>query len=63
MNGYISERFDDFSLKFGISYFVHSADYTRFLDIQQGINFAIKEEFEREGIEMAFPTSTVYIKK
>jgi small-conductance mechanosensitive channel len=56
-------EFGDFALKFGISYFVQSADYTRFCDIQQQINFAIMEEFEREGIEMAYPTSTVYVKR
>jgi len=41
---------------------VTAADYTAYLDTQQSINFAIKEAFEREGIEMAFPTSTVYVK-
>ncbi len=25
------------------------------------INFAIKEAFEKEGIEMAFPTQTIFI--
>ena len=63
MNASTSAEFGDFALKFGISYFVQSADYTRFCDIQQQINFAIMEEFEREGIEMAYPTSTVYVKK
>ena len=28
-----------------------------------GINFAIKEAFEKQGIEMAYPTSTVYVKQ
>jgi small-conductance mechanosensitive channel len=42
---------------------VNSADYATYLDTQQNINFAIKEAFDREGIEMAFPTSTVYVKK
>jgi small-conductance mechanosensitive channel len=56
-------EFGDFALKFLISYYVTIADYGTYLDIQQSINLAIKEAFEREGIEMAFPTSTVYIKK
>jgi small-conductance mechanosensitive channel len=56
-------EFGDCSLKFDISYYVNSADYTQYLEIQQKINFAIKEAFERAVIEMAFPTSTVYIKK
>jgi small-conductance mechanosensitive channel len=55
-------EFGDFALKFQISYYVKVADMGVYLDIQQSINFAIKDAFEREGIEMAFPTSTVYLK-
>jgi small-conductance mechanosensitive channel len=56
-------EFGDFALKFLISYYVTIADYKAYLDTQQNINFAIKDAFEREGIEMAYPTSTVYLKK
>jgi small-conductance mechanosensitive channel len=56
-------EFGESSLKFDISYYVNSADYTKYLEIREKINFAIIEAFEQEGIEMAFPTSTVYIKK
>jgi len=56
-------EFGDFALKFLISHYVTVADYTAYLDTQQSINYAIKEAFDREGIEMAFPTSTVYVKK
>jgi small-conductance mechanosensitive channel len=56
-------EFGDFSLKVLVSYYVTVADYCAYLDAQQSINFAIKEAFEREGIEMAYPTSTVYVKK
>jgi small-conductance mechanosensitive channel len=56
-------EFGDFSLKFLVIYYVNSADYGEYLDTQQKINFAIKEGFEHEGIEMAFPTSTIYVKK
>jgi Small-conductance mechanosensitive channel len=56
-------EFGDFALKFLVSYYVKVADYGVYLDIQQSINFAIKDAFEREGIEMALPTSTVYVKR
>ncbi len=56
-------EFGDFALKFLISYYVTVADYTAYLDAQQSINFAIKDAFDKEGIEMAFPTSTVIVKK
>jgi small-conductance mechanosensitive channel len=38
-------------------------DYVKHLDIQQAINFAIKEAFEHEGIELAFPTQTIFLQK
>jgi len=56
-------EFGDFSLKFLVIYYVNSSDWGKYLDTQERINFAIKEAFEREGIEMAFPTSTIYVKR
>ncbi len=56
-------EFGDFSLKFLIIYYVNSSDWGKYLDTQERINYAIKEAFERESIEMAFPTNTVYLKK
>ncbi len=50
-------------MKFEIVYFVESSDYKEYLDIQQYVNLGIKEAFEREGIEFAYPTSTVYLRK
>jgi len=55
-------EFGDFSLKFLIVYYVNSSDWGEYLDTQQYINLGIKEAFERQGIEMAFPTSTVFLK-
>ncbi len=55
-------EFGDFALKFLVSYYVTVPDYGAYLDTQQTINFAIKEAFDREGIEMAYPTSMVYVK-
>jgi small-conductance mechanosensitive channel len=56
-------EFGDFALKFLVSYYVKVADYGVYLDTQQAINFAIKDAFDKEGIEMAYPTSTVYVKQ
>ncbi|MCW4006260.1 MAG: mechanosensitive ion channel family protein [Candidatus Bathyarchaeota archaeon] len=56
-------EFADYSLKYLVIYYVNSSDYGTYLDTQEKINLAIKEAFECEGIEMAFPTSTVYINK
>ena len=54
-------EFGDFSLKFETVYYVQVADYTKYMDVQQSIYFDIKEAFEKEGIEMAFPTHTVHL--
>lgn len=55
--------FGDFSLNFEVVYFVKTGDYNVYMDIQQAINLEIKQEFEKEGIEMAFPTQTLYVNK
>jgi len=55
--------YGDFSLDFEVVYYVLSSDYNKYMDIQQEINFAIREEFEKRGIEFAYPTQTLFIEK
>jgi len=55
--------FGDFSLNFEVVYFVLNREYGTYMDIQQAINFAIKDAFEKEKIEMAFPTQTIHVEK
>jgi len=50
-----------FSLNFEIVYLLNSPDYVKYLDTQQTINYAIKEAFEKEKIELAFPTQTILV--
>ena len=56
-------EFGDFSLNFNIVYYLKTKDYAKYMDTQQEINFAIREAFEKEGIEMAFPTQTIFLNK
>jgi small-conductance mechanosensitive channel len=56
-------EFGDFSLNFDIVYYLKTKDYEKYKDAQQEINFKIKEAFEKEGIEMAFPTQTIFLNK
>ncbi|MDR1993776.1 MAG: mechanosensitive ion channel family protein [Nitrososphaerota archaeon] len=56
-------EFGEYSLKFFISYFVNATDYGSYLAVQQQINLAIRDTFEREGIEMAYLKNVTYIKK
>ncbi|MCK4918523.1 MAG: mechanosensitive ion channel family protein [Candidatus Pacebacteria bacterium] len=55
-------RFDDSALNFDIVYYMETDDYKKYMDIQQEINFQILEKFEKEGIEMAYPTQVLYQK-
>jgi small-conductance mechanosensitive channel len=52
-----------FSLDIEVVYYVLSPDYNTYMDIQQEINFRIMEAFEREGIEFAYPTQTLFLEK
>lgn len=54
-------KFGASSLDFETVYYVRSADYTRYADIQQEINFRIHEAFEAEGIEFAYPTQKLWL--
>lgn len=55
------KNFGDFSLNFETVYYVSSADYVLYMDIQQKINLRIAEEFENMGVEFAYPTQLVYV--
>ncbi len=57
------KEFGDFSLNFEVVYYVSTPDYNDYMNTQQSINFAIKEKFEKEGIEFAYPTQTIFVKK
>ena len=56
-------EYGDFNLVIEIVYYVMGPDYNKYMDTQQQINFAIKEAFEKEGIEFAYPTQTLYVNK
>ena len=56
-------EFGDFSLNYDIVFFVDSNKYIVYKDLQQEINLQIKEQFEKQKIEMAFPTQTLFVHK
>jgi small-conductance mechanosensitive channel len=53
--------YGDSALVFTVAYFVLSANYTLYMDIQQNINLLLYERFAQEGIEFAYPTRTVFL--
>ncbi len=56
-------EFGNFSLNFEAVYYLKSSEYNDYMDTQQEINMGIKEGFEREKIEFAFPTQTIVLSK
>ncbi len=57
------KAYGDFALQFESVYYVLVPDYNVYMDIQQAINLTIHQRFEAEGIEFAYPTQTVFLKK
>jgi len=52
-----------FSIDFETVFYVLDSAYNTYMDIQQAINLHIHEAFEREGIEFAYPTQTLFVVK
>jgi len=55
--------YGDFSLNFEFVYFVIGSEYVKYMDTQQSINLEIYNEFEKIGIEFAYPTQTLFVNK
>lgn len=55
--------YGDFSLNFEFVYFVIGSEYIKYMDTQQSINLEIYNEFEKRGIEFAYPTQTLFVNK
>jgi small-conductance mechanosensitive channel len=57
------KQYGDSALIFEVVYYVLSADYNLYMDVQQAINLAIFQRFADERIAFAYPTQTVYLQK
>lgn len=57
------KSYGDFSLNYEIVYFVNAPDYMAYVEIENEINLKIKEIFENNKIEFAFPTQTIHMEK
>lgn len=56
-------EYGDFALAFEIVYYAVGPDYNRYMDIQQAINLAIYRSFQDQGIEFAYPTQELLIRR
>ncbi len=55
--------YGDFTLNFESVYYIEGSDYNKYMDVQQEINIKLYEAFEKEGVEFAFPTQTLYVNR
>lgn len=55
--------YGDFALEFEVVYYVIGADYGLYMDIQQAINLALYRRFQQEGIQFAYPTQEVIVRR
>lgn len=54
------ESFGDSALDIKIYYFTMTSAWLEYLDIREDVNLKIMEILERDGVEVAFPSMTVY---
>ncbi len=60
------KEYGDWSLNILVVYYIHNTKrngYQTYINTVNEVNLKIKEEFDKEGLEFAFPTQTVYLKK
>jgi MscS family membrane protein len=56
-------EFDDSALNIQVVHWWKSTDYRAYLKDLHELNLAIKQRFEEAGLNMAYPTQTVYVKQ
>jgi small-conductance mechanosensitive channel len=56
-------EFGDFSYIFEVVYYMKTANYGKYMDSQQEINFGILDAFGKEGIAMPLPTQAIFLRK
>lgn len=55
------KSYGDSALQFEVVYYVLTADYNRYMDIQQAINLELLKQFRKYGITFAYPTRMLYV--
>lgn len=54
-------QYAESSLLFDVVYFVKDSDYKTYMDIQQQINFKLREKMDELEVSFAFPTHTIHL--
>ena len=56
------KSFDASALAFETAYYVLNSDYNVYMNIQEAVNLGVLRAFEERGIQMAYPTQTLYLR-
>jgi len=57
------KAFGDSALLFETVYYVTDPAYATLMDVQQRVNLALLRRFEAEGVEIAYPTRTLFVRR
>ncbi len=57
------ERFNDSSLDIFLYFFTITTSWKEYLEVREDVNFKIMAILEREGVEVAFPSQSIYIEQ
>ena len=55
------KEYGSYALNFEIVYWVEDPDYNVYMDIHQAINLEMFQQLQREGIEFAYPSQSIFI--
>ncbi|MHC4266582.1 MAG: mechanosensitive ion channel family protein, partial [Planctomycetota bacterium] len=56
-------EFNDWSLNIYMSYWVKPPDFWLYNEVNERVNLEMMRQFKAAGIEFAFPTQTLHVKK
>ncbi|MEF3280789.1 MAG: mechanosensitive ion channel family protein [Elusimicrobiota bacterium] len=56
-------RFNNYSIDFEFVYYILSADYSLYINLNEQVLCEIARQFQENGIEFAYPTQKLYISK
>lgn len=57
------KNFGSSALEWELVYYINTGDYTEFMNTRHAINMTLKQYFEKEEMELAYPTQTIHVKK
>jgi len=57
------KSFGDSAIVFNIVFYSTSGEFSKYMEVVEKFNYSLFEKFSEEGIEFAYPTQTVFVKK